>query len=308
MDKQTLTNYLALGPKLVLEPHFKTILDVIGKNLGAVDSDIREGSLDVLWDLIETDALDGETCCALGNRMAVHLSHGLTQGEYCDDTVFLRTFSALILGVIVSHDERLYRLNGSGFLPRSLYVQWAKAAFHYVKTEYDYRSFIPDKGWAHAAAHTADLLRDFSYHRYSDAKLQISALEHIAFRLTQTDHDIFLHNDEHRLTRIVIIILYRQTLALDFYQAWLDTLVKNVLACLQSEPDMIQRAVLKHNAMAFLEALFFTLTFGMKNIKDIPEYDTLPPLSDALKAFINDSIKRLDAGLNYKTQRNRLPV
>ncbi|MBS7528068.1 DUF2785 domain-containing protein [Fusibacter paucivorans] len=299
MDKQTLTNYLALGTNLVSEPHFEKILTAIEKNLGSVDSDIREGSLDLLWDLIEADALDGETCCALGSRMSAHLSHGLTDNDDHNEPVFLRTFSALILGVIISHDERQHRLSGNFFLPRKRYNQWAEAAFHYANTERDFRSYIPIKGWAHAIAHSADLLRDCSFHRYSNAKIQTGTLEHITFRLTQSGHDVFLHNEGHRLTRIVIVTLYRQTLALDVYQAWLDTLVKDVLACLQSEPDMIQRAVLKHNAMAFLEALFFTLTFGMKNIKDIPEYDTLPPLADDVKLFVQDALKQIDAGLNY---------
>jgi hypothetical protein len=133
LDKQTLENYFALGPKLVLEPDFNTILATAEQNLGSVDSDTRENSLDLLWHLIETDVLAGDLCCALGSRMAAHLSHGLSQDAYSKDTVFLRTFSALILGVLVTHDERMYLLKGKSFLSKALYQTWRDAAFHYAR-------------------------------------------------------------------------------------------------------------------------------------------------------------------------------
>jgi len=63
--------------------------------LGSADSHLREGALEILSHWGEAGRFDDRELRDLGERMSVNLGVGI--GESGTDTVFLRSFSALIL-------------------------------------------------------------------------------------------------------------------------------------------------------------------------------------------------------------------
>jgi hypothetical protein len=105
--------------------------------LGAADMGRREGSLDVLSGWIyrgpgvyySADELQG-----MGGQMAHNLTIGI--GEQGTDSVFRRAFSALILGEIISADNR------QAFLGEAQVHAWLEQGLLYLKSEQDRR------GWA----------------------------------------------------------------------------------------------------------------------------------------------------------------
>ena len=84
--------------------------------------------------------------------MAAGLAVGL--GEHGTDTVFRRSFSALVLAECIDARQRTRRR----WLPDDKLLSWGDRLAAWLVRERDLRGFVPGKGWAHALAHGADAL------------------------------------------------------------------------------------------------------------------------------------------------------
>lgn len=116
--------------------------------------------------------LDAEAERRLVVRWSGQLSVGL--GERGDDRVLLRSFSALGLSLLAERDLAAPFLGVEGH--RAL----LDAALAYLAGERDLRSYDREKGWYHATAHTADLLKFLSrspHLRGEDAARVLAAIE-----------------------------------------------------------------------------------------------------------------------------------
>lgn len=76
----------------------------------------------------------------------------LDLGEKRGDSVFTRTFSMLAIASVIRAHRR------HPFLPENELAVVKRKVLRYIDGEKDYRGFVPEKGWAHAAAHAADTL------------------------------------------------------------------------------------------------------------------------------------------------------
>ena len=120
--------------------------------LGDPDSELREGLIyPVLVKIINEGILNTEqyvhlleTC--MGER---HLFFKL--GER-GDTVFMRSFSALLVAALINADVN------SHFLTKNDYGAVMEKCIEYIEAEMDTRGHVEGKGWAHAIAHAADMV------------------------------------------------------------------------------------------------------------------------------------------------------
>jgi len=107
------------------------------------------------------------------DRCSANLELGL--GQSGDDSVLLRSFSALVLDALAARDiER-------AFLGEAERHALVLAALAYLEGERDLRGYDPERGWIHAAAHTADLLRRLSRNPAlcaADQDAILAAIEH----------------------------------------------------------------------------------------------------------------------------------
>lgn len=284
--------------KILAEPNFDEILDVLMQNLASVDSDTREGSLDILWEILESGELPDERMIFIGSKLAVNLSEGI--GEKGSDSVFLRTFSVLLIGVIVVQDE-LRKESGNSFLDESIFTDWFEKSKAYVLAEKDFRSFIPGKGWAHAISHGADVLRDFAVHRFTTAKDHAAILEILADKLFDNREEIYINNDDNRMARVVVTIMLRNQLKLPDYEKWLDGLLKRF-----GEKSLLDYAGNREevipwfNTITFLRALYLVLLYDMKVIHETDMFEQKPQLRDEVMQILLDVLKKMDSGLNYR--------
>ncbi|QTM98862.1 DUF2785 domain-containing protein [Sediminibacillus dalangtanensis] len=69
-----------------------------------------------------------------------------------DDSVFTRSFSSLIIAVL------LHKNLQTGFLNAKQLLTVKQALLTYLKEEKDIRGLVEDKGWAHSIAHAADAI------------------------------------------------------------------------------------------------------------------------------------------------------
>jgi hypothetical protein len=150
-------------------------------------------------------------------KLLANLDTGI--GEIGTDSVFLRTFSVLLLAEIVYNDNKKPLLDKT-----QVEVILSKALF-YLASEKDPRGHIPVKGWAHALAHTADLLLELGKSRFLD-KIDLEAiLQGIANKLVHSTSWVYIHGEDERLASAVTTILGRELVSIDFLKSWLGTLI-----------------------------------------------------------------------------------
>lgn len=181
--------------------------------LGSTRPEVRDGTAyPALATWIERGVYD-DLLSGLGDGMVAGLAVGL--GETDTDTVFRRSFSALILA------ECLERDNSRHLLPGAKIMDWGDRIAVWFLTERDSRGFVPDKGWAHAIAHGADTIGALGESPHLAGAEHSVLLDVMADRLLQQPPDQPLAAGEpDRMAAAVMRILRRNTLGTDALEPW----------------------------------------------------------------------------------------
>jgi hypothetical protein len=233
-------------------------------NLGAVDPELRDGlafsTLEIwMYRRLYTSAELWDMAQQLVRNLAASL------GEQDTDSVFLRSFSALTLAVIVHNDNKHTLFEEAQ--TRELLGQ----ALAYIPAERDLRGYVAAKGWAHAVAHGSDLLWLLARNRYLGAADLERILDAIAAKVAPPDAHIYLHNEDQRMVRAVVTALGRNQLTVAWLGAWLDRIARpggrtvGVEGFFDGLPPAIASDVdlaLLRNTTQFLRSLYFHLAFA----------------------------------------------
>jgi hypothetical protein len=148
----------------------------------------------------------------LGDGMVSGLVVGL--GEDGTDTVFRRSFSALVLG------ECLARDNAQHLLPPDTVLSWGDRLAGWFLAEQDLRGYVPGKGWARAVAHGADALGALAGSRAMGAPELPVLLDVVAERLLSTSGRPLLYGEGDRLARATMMLLRRDLVGMDVLEDW----------------------------------------------------------------------------------------
>lgn len=248
-----------------------TLLDL----LGSPDPSLREPTPDILGIWIERDLYTAAELQTMRDRMLTGLKAGL--GERDTDSVFGRTFSHLVLASILIQD--IVHPFASDDETRAT----LEAVLAYAAAERDLRGYVPGKGWAHAAAHTADMLWVLASHRALGRTDLERVLATIAALVAPPVANVYLHNEEERLAHAALGVLHRDLVPHQALAAWVQGLASPDgrdlgFAALMVQPDTSRR----HNTLSFLRALYFQVA-GLTY--------TSASLPSALPAFIARQIQ-----------------
>ena len=185
--------------------------------LGSTRPEVRDGTAyPALATWIDRGVYD-DLLAGLGDGMVAGLSVGL--GETGTDTVFRRSFSALIVG------ECLERDNEQHLLPAAKILDWGDRIAVWFLTERDSRGFVPDKGWAHAIAHGADAIGALGDSSHMSGAEHQALLDVLAERLLQQPADEPLAAGEpDRMAAAAMRILRRGSLGVDVLEPWVHRL------------------------------------------------------------------------------------
>ncbi|MBN1564108.1 MAG: DUF2785 domain-containing protein [Anaerolineae bacterium] len=199
-------------------------------------------------DLIPPDDLRG-----LIAQLSAFLTVGL--GEQDTDTVFLRSFSVLILAGIIYHDNR-----HRAFLTEAEVHDLMNKTLAYFEVEKDLRGYVPDKGWAHSCAHTADLIDEFTISRYSQPADLERMMNAIRAKIMAPTGYVYLHNEDGRLCVAVMSTLARDVLPVAFWEGWfrgfLETAARGPAHNIARDPAAYSAYL---NSKHFLRSLYFWL-------------------------------------------------
>ena len=122
-------------------------------------------------------------------------------GEEHTDSVFTRSFSALLVAGILAKDTELLVLEEEGL------NRFFKKIGRYLLLEKDLRGFVEGKGWAHSIAHGADLASTTIKHPKFD--LQYAPFILHALKLVAWKDNVFINDEEERLITIIESLIHR---------------------------------------------------------------------------------------------------
>lgn len=186
--------------------------------LGSTDPELRDDiAYGVYANWLKRDMFTRDEVRMHADELLSNLDKGI--GETESDSVFLRTFSVLLLAEIVHNDNKKPLLEKED-------VQFILAkGLWYLEAEKDPRGYVQVKGWAHALAHTADLLMVLSKNR-NVAKDNLSdILKAVAKKITRQNNYVYIHREDERLANAVIQIFKRNLLSYSEIEAWINSLL-----------------------------------------------------------------------------------
>ncbi|MBK8900897.1 MAG: DUF2785 domain-containing protein [Anaerolineaceae bacterium] len=223
-------------------------------HLGSPDAELRDDLIySTLANWILADKFEEDDLKTLLRQLLAEDHLFFKLGEADTDSVFMRSFSVLLLPLILSwHRQRPF------LMPYELREVKVKL-LDYLEKEQDLRGFVLDedeagepKGWAHAIAHTADALDDLVRCKEMGSEELLEVLNAIRQKAAESTI-VFVHLEDERLVTPVIAALGRKVLTPPDVQSWLDGFVP---LAQQKEPfpDCYRQA---QNVKNFLRSLYF---------------------------------------------------
>jgi hypothetical protein len=212
--------------------------------------------------------IEPDTIRVLMDQMLTNLLQGSDRDT---DGVFRRSFSALMLSVVVARD------NAAPFLNERELQRIEGSALRYLESERDVRGYDPVKGWMHSAAHTADLLKFVGRSRYVKPADQTMLLEGIGRKVTTTP--VFTHGEDERFARAVLALVNRPDFDRDAFRTWVTTIKPARLETSLPTREQLDTAQNVKNLFAKLEVLLSL---------DAQASESVVAARDALRAVLKD--------------------
>jgi Protein of unknown function (DUF2785) len=213
---------------------------------------------------------------ALAGTLGANLQQGI--GERDTDSVFLRSFSALVLSEVLRQDARGAVLEVVEL--RAVLEQ----GLAYLEGERDLRGFDDRLGYIHGVAHGSDVLWRLALNpRITAADLE-RILGAIAKKVAPDGTHAYTFNESDRLARTAAYVIVREAIPQEKLSAWLEGVAAPAPLSSWDAVFSSQAGLAKlHNTKAFLRALHSFLYLGGGNPKYIQ--DVLPKLEKALEVM-----------------------
>jgi hypothetical protein len=223
--------------------------------LGATDPVERD---EIAYPILATWISEGvydDLLAGLGDGMTAGLTQGL--GESGTDSVFRRSFSALVLAECVERD------NAESLVPPGKILDWGDRVTGWVVRERDVRGFVPGCGWAHAVAHGADALGVLADSPHFGLTELTVVLDVIADRVLLETPAPLTSGEPDRLAMATMGVLRRRLVPLRIIEPWLARITAAATATGGPERDPYRVTA---NPESFLRALHIQVAFAPEPI------------------------------------------
>lgn len=174
-------------------------------------------------------------------------------GSEGDDSVFTRTFSVLLIDLL------LYKNTINEYLDNEMFIKVKNNAIKYYTKEQDFRGYVDVKGWAHAAAHGADVFGTIAESKDYTEEIGMEILQALSHPLQNGKY--FLSNEEDERIAVVVMILIMSNLLPDEKVfAWLDSLTTSKERPQNLFVDLHRSLYIDRvNSKNFVRSLYFSL-------------------------------------------------
>lgn len=192
---------------------FETMLE----NIGTTDGYLRDNIyLMRLVEMLKSEPFTNEKLISYIEICLEQIKYGL--GEINTDSVFKRSFSALVLYYLVVINQQ------RNFLSNDLKQQIIYESIYLFKNEQDIRGYVEGKGWAHSIAHYSDLIAGIVTSDFYDSKYNEEILDVLNINLQKlnVDKSCYIDDEEERMLFIVFAMLDQQCISEEAYINWLN--------------------------------------------------------------------------------------
>lgn len=169
------------------------IVKSMAEHIGSTDSELRDQLIySSFYQLIlEENQLEHEL---LNELLDLCLSELLFKGigEENTDTVFTRSFTTLLIALI------LYRDNEDNFLSKDKVLKIKDKLIDYLNLEKDLRGYVSEKGWAHSIAHISDAIDELVKNSKIDKKFYAEILKSLCEKVLVST-SVYVHDEEERI-------------------------------------------------------------------------------------------------------------
>ncbi|RXJ04397.1 DUF2785 domain-containing protein [Anaerobacillus alkaliphilus] len=227
------------------------LIELMLNNIGTIDSELRDKLIyATLAKWIQEDHLNNKQVRYILDRCLSNSHLLYCIGDNNSDSVFIRSFSALVIASLMNKDRETKL-----FTEEEFSMVFDKSVL-YLGLEKDTRGFVDEKGWAHAIAHGADLLDSCVKHpRYCSEYHEIT-LETIS---TCLFHGVIYIDDEDERLVFVIQSLIDKGMEDEVLVSWIDNLSKKIKEVHIVEGYSLKFFRTKTNIMNFYKTLYFSL-------------------------------------------------
>lgn len=237
------------------------------EKIGTVDYELRDDLIyDIYANWIDMNVFTEKELCnyleiAKDNK---HLMYniGLKESDY----VFTRTFSALVIALII---QRHLQKN---FLSLNIILDTQNIMLKYMTLEKDIRGYIDEKGWAHSVAHGADVLSELAKCNEIKHESISSILDMFKLKICQGKY-VYIDGEPDRINAAVKNILDRDLLSEQEIITWLDNF--SIYIIKDGTIDMFHQRI---NIKNYFRSLYFIVkdnfqyTSIIKKIEEILSY------------------------------------
>ncbi|GHO44452.1 DUF2785 domain-containing protein [Ktedonospora formicarum] len=246
------------------------------KQLGSSDEELRDefSYMILARGILEQNKLTGEQLEQLLGQVLSdkHLFYHI--GEAGNDTVFMRSFSNLIIAAILYTDASKPTLSKQ-------HIQQVKQALtRYAQEEKDWRGYIEGKGWSHSMAHLADALDIYAQHPHTTGENRKDVLVLLS-QLIKNSAPLFSEEDV-RLATVAYHIILGKQVDTEFIKNWLQ-------ACSVQRGADIRSWRRATNVKNFLRSLYFLLLWDSIAVPLMDAIATILKQQDAPFADIEDN-------------------
>jgi len=198
-------------------------------------------------------------------------------GERDNDSVLLRSFSALMLSVVAYGEHK------TPFMTDAEYDTLLDAALEYLAAEKDLRGYVVGKGFQHSCAHTADIFKFLARSPRANAARLERMLLGIADKMRMSVDYVYIHSEDERMAMAFLDIVKRDLLSREVLTAFIERLLKvHELGTDGGAFDVMIHAPYM-NVKNLLRALYFRLAFAEPPLAGT--YDLRGSRYEALKKF-----------------------
>ncbi|WP_221567911.1 DUF2785 domain-containing protein [Alkalihalobacillus sp. TS-13] len=233
------------------EENERLIVKSMINHIGSTDGELRDQliyttfyQLIIEKNLLETDLLKELLDCSVSDLMFKGI------GEKGTDTVFTRSFSTLLIALILHKD------NAENFLTGDTIIYIKEKLIQYITLEEDLRGYVSDRGWAHSIAHVADTFDELIKSPKTSEEVYLEILQPLLNKILISE-SIYVHNEDERILTPILEML-NTGLDVKEIEEWLQELPMN-LEGQKGQLDCEKYWFLVFNIKTFLKTFYIKI-------------------------------------------------
>ena len=220
-------------------------------HIGSTDSELRDGLIYASFYrlIMERKQIEATLLSKLLQTcMEELLFKGI--GEKGTDSVFTRSFTTLLIALILGRD------NQDDFLSRDTIEDMKEKLIKYMELEEDIRGFVPGKGWAHSVAHAADMIDELVKNPKLDKECYPDIVR-VLWSKVLISNSVYIHGEDERLLIPILEMLDRGVDAAEFDELFLQLPIE-----LKFQKEQIEEEkywILVFNIKTFLKSFYIKI-------------------------------------------------